>query len=75
MKRSNPFREVITRELAKHPDVAFRFEPRGKHESVVIMFGGRQRFTPFPASGSDHRGPKNKACEVRRIIRDLKGQA
>jgi hypothetical protein len=67
MKRN----QMIDRELQNHPHVQYDYEMRGKHPSVVLKVGGRQKFVVFTSTKTDYRGERNKICEIRRAIREI----
>lgn len=66
MKRDD-YTHRIARFLELH-SIAYHFEDRSKHRSVVIAHGGRRFFYTFPASGSDWRGPRQAVSDLRRML-------
>ncbi len=65
-RAQKPYRDAIERILAEHGITKFRYEPGGKHMRCFFKLpDGREQFTVFPSTPSEHRGAKNKASEVR----------
>lgn len=65
--------EDIERELQKHPGVDYEFARRGKHPSVILKVGDRQKYVVFTGTRTDPRGMKNKIAQIRRVIREISG--
>ena len=68
MKRN----KLIEKELSKHPDVSYEYEYRGRHPSVRIRVGSREKFVVFSGTKTDPRGERNKISQIRRPIAELR---
>lgn len=68
-------REAVEREVASHPGVSLHWEDRGKHEAAVLTVGARTHRIIISRSASCHRAALNQRGDVRRAIRNLKGEA
>jgi hypothetical protein len=46
----------------------------GGHRYALIARAGTHRKVFYPSTPSDHRGPLNLACTVRRVVRAMGGR-
>lgn len=74
MKAEKEYKKAIKVECARH-GVSCHFDHSKKHGVAVLHHQDQKRKFFFPASPSDtSRGIKNAIADIRRIIRQLKGQ-
>lgn len=64
----------IKAELEKWRGVDYRVEPGGKHDRIVVVYSGQQRFVTFTRTATGPRGQKNKISDVRRTLQSLGAQ-
>jgi len=63
---------IVDTELAKWPGVAWSRQPRGKHQALVLEFGGVSRFVIYPTTpGDSGRGALNHLQNVRGVLKEL----
>lgn len=74
-RRRDDFIVAIERVLAAHGVDDYSYRTRGNsHRSVVIRLGQRQRFVSFPSTSRNRLGPWNTAADVKRAIREMRGE-
>jgi hypothetical protein len=66
--RANPVYRAIVGVLDHH-SIAHEMRRGSRHNSVHFMHGGRAHRVIVPQSPSDHRGPANARCFIRRLLR------
>jgi len=69
------FKDTVQRieaELAKHPDITYIFERRGRHPSVRMSYRDRSRFVMFSGTPTTTFGVKNNIANLRRTIAELR---
>jgi hypothetical protein len=54
--------------LDRHQIRDYRFEQRGKHRAVVVVYRNQETTVIFPGSGSDWRGPHNVIADLRHAL-------
>lgn len=65
------YHSAIRAECDKYEGVKVEFFQTKRHSRAVLSVGDDSRFIVFPASPSDHRGPKKAAKDARKELRFL----
>lgn len=63
--------ESFERELTRWPNVTFRYEPRGRHKSLILQYGTKNRFVIFSDTPTNRRAVLNNVSTMKKVLAGL----